>query len=102
MAIDKSLGEVVTAHRAANTLIDTLRKGGAKETILDSLSALLEKSQPSLRSVANSLSSLVTAVQSADGSPTQGQKAVYSEYRRQLDVLLRRWSELKKMASKGR
>ena len=88
------LGEVVQTFRTIEPLLQTRQKTHKSDALTDSLSVLTKKGKPSLSSVAGVLTSLVTAVQSADTAPTQGQLEVFAQYRKQVDGLVRRWQAL--------
>jgi len=89
-SVDSTLRRAVTAHREIMRVLDE-KKADFSESLTDSLTGLVNGGKPSLSSVANVLSGLSSAVISADAAPTQGQSAVFDEYRRQLDILLKRW-----------
>jgi hypothetical protein len=67
----------------------------------DSLSAV-DGGPDGITSVAGTLASLVTAVQGADGAPTQGDRAAFAEYRRRLEGLLTRWRKAQGVLSARR
>ncbi len=97
MSIDNALEEGVTAYNAAKKILDDKTVTGA---FADSVSAIADKGNPSLSSVAGIMAGLATAVQGADAAPGQGVKDVYKDYRQKLDDLLSRWKKIEGMIGK--
>ena len=94
MAIDSALKRVVSAHNTLGAALDSLKKDGTQNALIDSLSLLRDKGRSSLSSIAGVLAGLFTAVQSADGVVTEGERTAFAEYQGQLDGLLKRAQRL--------
>jgi len=90
-AMDSALDTAVAAHQAVARALE--RKDALEPGIADSLRAL-DSGRPGISSTAETLASLITTVQGADGAPTQGDRAAFAAYRRELDGLLSRWRRL--------
>jgi hypothetical protein len=91
-AMDTALDAAVAAHAAITLAL--AGKGSIHGGMADSLAAV-DGGPNGIASVAGTLAALVTAVQGADGAPTQGDRAAFAEYRRQLDGLLTRWRKVR-------
>jgi photosystem II stability/assembly factor-like uncharacterized protein len=91
--VDSTLGRAVATHREITRVLEQ-RKARLKPGTVDALAALADGGNPSLSSVAGVLANLSTAVEGADAAPTQGQREVLAEYRRELDGLLAQWQRL--------
>jgi hypothetical protein len=89
--MDSALDTAVAAHQAVARALE--RKDALEPGIADSLRAL-DSGRPGISSTAETLASLITTVQGADGAPTQGDRAAFAAYRRELDGLLSRWRRL--------
>jgi photosystem II stability/assembly factor-like uncharacterized protein len=100
LSIDSALGLAVRTYHAVLALADTMKKRGVGKRVADSLAALTNGGQTNLNSIGGTLAGLASAVQSYDGSPTQGQKQVFAEYRLLLDGVLRRWRLLQQQVPK--
>ena len=94
MAIDSALKRVVSAHNTLGALLDSLKKDGTQNELIDSLSLLRDKDRSSLSSIAGVLAGLFTAVQSSDGVVTEGERMAFAEYRGKLDELMKRAQRL--------
>ncbi len=77
----------IEAQLADSTALDSATAG--------SLRSLVQAGDTNLSRITGVLASLVTGVQSADAAPTEGQRAVYRDYRGQLEELLRRWAAIR-------
>ena len=62
--------------------------------LADSLSDLLFTGRPNLHSAIGALSGLAISVGAADAAPVQGQKEVFSYYKKQVDGLIARWQSM--------
>jgi photosystem II stability/assembly factor-like uncharacterized protein len=93
LSLNATLERAVSVHEKITNILKA-RKSSLSKAMADSFSVLTRDGKPSLASVAGVLTSLNSAVQSADAVPTQGQQSVFAEYQRQLDGLLDRWRQL--------
>ncbi|HEY9167105.1 MAG TPA: glycoside hydrolase [Candidatus Kryptonia bacterium] len=92
-SIDAGLVEGVTTCKDMKNAISA-SAGKTPAALADSISVMSEKGHPNLSSVVGVLAGLASAVQGADAAPTQGEKDVYLEYRKQLDGLLAKWQKI--------
>jgi photosystem II stability/assembly factor-like uncharacterized protein len=90
--VDSTLARAVSMHRKINAILEK-EKDNLPSAIVDSVIALTNAKDNSISEVANVLANLSDAVKKADSAPTQGQQEVFSEYRDQLDHLLKRWEK---------
>ncbi len=93
--IDSGLTHTVEAHNEIENVIKN-NKGKISNAQLDSLSAIADKGENNLSSIAEVLAGLVSTVQSADAAPTQGQHDVYNYYNKQLQIRLEELKRIKK------
>ena len=93
--IDTLLNKSVSVYDKIDNKLK-MTKVNLPDAMTDSLSTISKAGNPNLSGAINALSSLVTAVQSADAAPTKGQKEVYSYYKKQIDGLLYRWHKIEK------
>ena len=99
LKVNKELNRSVSAHNEIVRFI-TREKGELSSIMIDSLSALAYKGQPNLASVSGVLSNIASIVQTADSTPTQGQKELFVRYRYQINKLLAKWHKIKKQLLK--
>jgi hypothetical protein len=94
--IDTLLRQSVSTHK---TISDIIKNDGSKlaKDYTDSLAAVTGGGGENFATVSGILAGLATGVQSADAAPTQGQRDVLKEYRRQLADVLARWKKIQKM-----
>jgi photosystem II stability/assembly factor-like uncharacterized protein len=93
LAVDSALDRAVSTYREVEA---ALRTGGTSLPAdrADSLRALADSGDPSLRSVAGVLTEVAGRVQGADAAPASGLRDVLDAYRKDLDGLVRRWERL--------
>ncbi|PYO62216.1 MAG: hypothetical protein DMD28_06835 [Gemmatimonadetes bacterium] len=89
-AVDSALALAVATHAQIGRVLEQ-KKESAPAAFRDSLTALADGGDSSFAGLAGVFANLATAVQSADGAPTQGERAVFAAYRRKLDRALVRW-----------
>ncbi len=89
-----TLAEVVKTFRAIDPILKARQKEKQTGALIDSLEVLTTKGRSSLSAVAGVLTKLAGAVQSADAAPTQGQREVFGQYRKNYTGLLHRWQAL--------
>ncbi|MFI5370379.1 MAG: WD40/YVTN/BNR-like repeat-containing protein [Candidatus Eisenbacteria bacterium] len=99
-AIDSTLARTVSAHAEVARARTASAKTLAAATI-DSLAAIADGDGTGLASLAGALATLVTAVQSADAAPTQGQRDLHRECMARLDGLLERWRRIRSGLAAG-
>lgn len=88
-AVRKTLAEVVNLHSDIAKLLD------GKATLPAATEDVLKEMRNKLSAVGDILANLVSAVQSADAAPTQGQKELYGDSKKQYDEILEQWNEVK-------
>ncbi len=74
-----------------NEVDQELENQNISGAVKDSLSGLKDK----IANVCGALSSLASSVQTADASPTQGQKGVFEVYNQKYNELVKQWSKIK-------
>src|SRR3989454_6811970 len=89
-AVDSALALAVATHAQIGRVLEQ-KKESAPAASRDSLTALADGGDSSFAGLAGVFANLATAVQSADGAPTQGERAVVAADRRKLDRALVRW-----------
>jgi len=99
LAVDSALDRAVSTYREVEA---SLRKGGSSlpAARADSLRALADSGDPSLRSVAGVLTEVAGRVQGADAAPASGLRDVLEAYRKELDGLAARWERLRPATSR--
>ncbi len=100
--VTATLAEVVRTYNEIKSIQKTRQQENPGDALNDSLKILTTGGHPNLAAVAGVLGNLVTAVQSADAAPTQGQYAVFKKYRQEYAGLLARWQVLQPRVSKAR
>ncbi len=93
--ITATLAEVIQTYHEIEAVLKKRQKAKAEDALSDSLRVLSTGGHSSLASVAGVLADLVTAVESADAAPTQGQRAVFQHYQQEFSRLLGRWRALR-------
>ena len=95
--IDSNLVKIISVHTEIENILRD-EKDRISIPLKDSLSALADGRKDSFSQVANIFADLVTAVQSSDAEPTQGQHDVFNHYKSKSDELFIKWERLKKFA----
>jgi len=93
LTVNGELNKAFSLHRTIGKMLKK-QKEKFSQAIYDSLSALSNKGHPSLSSVISGLSGLATIVQAADAAPTQGQRELFSVYKKQFNELFTHWRKL--------
>jgi photosystem II stability/assembly factor-like uncharacterized protein len=91
LQIDAALNKSVSTY---NNMIK-MKKGNNSSSIADSISTITREGHPNLSSAIEALASLASSVQGADSKPTQGEKDVFSFYKKQINGLIDRWDNLR-------
>ena len=91
-SVDSALSEAVELHERIES---KLKSGNLSETTKTTLKKIAGSGSPNLAKIGGVLSSLSTAVKSADAAPTQGQHEVYNHYKQELDKLVSEWNKIK-------
>jgi photosystem II stability/assembly factor-like uncharacterized protein len=94
-AMDSTLNAAVAAHEAIVRALEN--RSALAPAVADSLAGI-DGGPNGIASVAGTLASLVTAVQGADGAPTQGDRDAFREYRAQLARLVARLGVVRPLA----
>ncbi len=89
--ISADLKRAIAAYDASGKTIAELKQQGGDAAQIKRLEAWRDQGEGSLRAVAGILDSLAAKLEMADAAPTQGQRAVYADYKEQLDALLAHW-----------
>ncbi|MGH8272069.1 MAG: hypothetical protein ACRESG_07060, partial [Gammaproteobacteria bacterium] len=92
IAVD--LKRAIAAYDAAGETLAGLRKQGGDTAQIKALQAWRDQGEGSLRAVTGVLDTLAAKLEMTDAAPTQGQRAVYADYKKQLDALLAHWKTL--------
>jgi len=94
LAVDSALERAVEMYKEVEAALD---KGGKSlpAATADSLRALAQAGNPSLKSIAGVLGSLAGRVQGADAAPAAGLGEVLEAYRKELDGIGARWGRLR-------
>ncbi len=93
LTINNELAKSVSLH---SKLENILKEGNISGAVKDSLSNIADKGHPGLSSVIGGMAGLISDVQAADAAPTQGQKELFSHYKKQLDGLISRFNRIEK------
>ncbi len=95
--IDANLDKIISVRTEIENILKE-DKDRISPPLKDSLSALADGRKDSFSQVSNIYADLITAVQSSDAEPTQGQHDVFNHYKSKSDELFIKWERLKKFA----
>ncbi|MGH8273919.1 MAG: VPS10 domain-containing protein [Gammaproteobacteria bacterium] len=93
--IAAELKKAIAAYDASGDYIKQLKQRGGQAKQVKTIESWRDKGSNSLRAVSGVLDTLATKLEFADAAPTQGQRKVYADYKKQLTSLLARWQSLK-------
>ncbi len=91
-SVDSAMSEAVKLHEKIES---ALKKGYVSKSHEATLKKIADSGNPSLAQIDGVLSSLSSAVKSADAAPTQGQQEVFNHYRQELNNLVSEWNKVK-------
>jgi hypothetical protein len=97
--ISADLGRAISAYGASGKVIAGMKEQGSNAAQIKAIEDWRNGGDDSLNNVAGVLDTLATSLEAADAAPTQGQRAVYADYKKKLDTLLARWEQMKTAAS---
>ncbi|MGH8427980.1 MAG: VPS10 domain-containing protein [Gammaproteobacteria bacterium] len=97
--ISADLGRAIAAYDASGKTLATLKQNNGDAAHISAIENWRDGGDDSLSNVAGVLDTLATNLEAADAAPTQGQRAVYADYKKKLDALLANWQKMQTVAS---
>ncbi len=93
--INKELQKSYSLYKKIDKLLKE-KKEVIEPSIYDTLNVIGKKGNPNLSTITNRLAGLITTVESADAAPTQGQKDLFDDLKKNLHNLTERWIRIER------